>query len=231
MELYRAIRAVIEIERLKNPFRSILVTSAGPSEGKSSTVLNLAHAFHEFGRRVLIVDTDLRRPSLHRALSLPNNPGIVDFLRATATFDTVCHRLPSGVTVIPGQVALKDAATLLASSRVRELLAEATRQFDLIVVDSAPVLAVPDNLLLLTALDRAIIVVKASATSKRDLQKTQKSLEQMNASILGVILNQANPRDVHYYHPRYRKYYPSSDGTGNQDSSKKVRLLAWKGKR
>lgn len=231
MELYRAIRAVIEIERLKSPFRSILVTSAGPSEGKSSTVLNLAHAFHEFGRRVLIVDTDLRRPSLHRALSLPNNPGIVDFLRATATFDTVCHRLPSGVTVIPGQVALKDAATLLASSRVRELLAEATRQFDLIVVDSAPVLAVPDNLLLLTALDRAIIVVKASATSKRDLQKTQKSLEQMNASILGVILNQANPRDVHYYHPRYRKYYPSSDGTGNQDSSKKVRLLAWKGKR
>ena len=231
MELYRAIRAGIEIERLKSPFRSVLVTSAGPSEGKSSTVLNLAHAFQEFGRRVLIVDTDLRRPSIHRALSLPNKPGLVDFLRNTATFDQVCHSLPSGVTVIPAQVAPEDAASMLASPRARELLKEANDRFDLIMVDSAPVLAVPDNLLLLTVLDRAVIVVKASATSKRDLQKVQKSLEQMNASILGVILNQANRRDVHYYHPRYSKYYSSNDGKEAQESPKKSRLLAWRGKK
>ena len=231
MELYRAIRAAIEIDRLKSPFRSILVTSAGPSEGKSSTVLNLAHAFQEFGRRVLIVDTDLRRPSLHRALSLPNKPGLVDYLRDTATFEQVCQSLPSGVAVIPGQVAPEDAASLLASSRVRELLKEANDRFDLILVDSAPVLAVPDNLLLLTKLDRAIIVVKASTTSKRDLQKVKKSLEQMTANILGVVLNQANPRDVHYYHPRYSKYYSSNNaGKGAEQSPKKSRLLAWRRK-
>jgi capsular exopolysaccharide synthesis family protein len=231
MELYRAIRAAIEIERLKRPFRSILVTSAGPSEGKSSTVLNLAHAFQEFGRHVLIVDTDLRRPSIHRALSLPNKPGLVDFLRDTATFDQVCQTLPSGVTVIPGQVAPQDAASLLASSRAAELLKEANDRFDLILVDSAPILAVPDSLLLLTTLDRAVIVVKASTTSKRDLQKAQKSLEQTNANILGVILNQANPRDVHYYHPRYSKYYSSNnDRKGTEESPKKSRLLAWKRK-
>jgi len=230
MELYRAIRAVVEIERLKSPFRSILVTSPGPSEGKSSTVLNLAHAFQEFGRRVLIVDTDLRRPSIHRALSLPNKTGIVDLLRGTASFDQACQSLPSGVTVIPGQVAPEDAASLLASSRAKDLLKEANDRFDLILVDSAPVLAVPDNLLLLTTLDRAIIVVKASATSKRDLQKTQNSLQQMNANILGVILNQANRRDVHYYHPRYSKYYSSNDGKGAQTTSKKSRLLSWRRK-
>jgi capsular exopolysaccharide synthesis family protein len=230
MELYRAVRAAIEIERLKNPFRSIMVTSPGPSEGKSSTVLNLAHAFQEFGRRVLIVDTDLRRPSLHRALSLPNNPGVVDFLRATASFDQVCHPLPSGVIIIPGQSAREDAASLLASFQARQLLKEANDRFDLILVDSAPVLAVPDNLLLMTLLDRAVIVVKATATSKRDLQKTKKSLEQMNANILGVILNQANPRDVHYYHPRYSKYYTSNDGKGTQEESRKSKLLAWKWK-
>jgi capsular exopolysaccharide synthesis family protein len=230
MELYRAIRAAIEIERLKSPFRSILVTSAGPSEGKSSTVLNLAHTFQEFGRRVLIVDTDLRRPSLHRALSLPNKPGLVDYLRDSATFDQVCQSLPSGVTVIPGQVAPQDAASMLASSRARDLLKEANDRFDLILVDSAPVLAVPDNLLLLTVLDRAIIVVKASATSKRDLQKVQKSLEHMTANILGVVLNQANRRDVHYYNPRYSKYYSSNDGKGTQETPKKSRLLAWKRK-
>ncbi len=231
MELYRAIRAAIEIERLKVPFRSILVTSPGPSEGKSSTVLNLAHAFQEFGRRVLILDTDLRRPSIHRALSLPNKVGVVDFLRGTATLDQVCQSLPSGVTVIPGQVAPEHAASMLASPRARDLLKEANDRFDLVLVDSAPVLAVPDNLLLLTVIDRAIIVVKATTTSKRDLQRTQKSLEQMNANILGVILNQANPRDVHYYHPRYRKYYSSNDGKGAQETKKKSQLLAWRGKR
>jgi capsular exopolysaccharide synthesis family protein len=230
MELYRAIRAAIEIERLKSPFRSIMVTSPGPSEGKSSTVLNVAHAFQEFGRRVLIVDTDLRRPSIHRALSLPNKPGVVDFLRGTATFDQVCHPLPSGIIVIPAQVAPEDAASLLASPRARDLLKEANDRFDLILVDSAPVLAVPDNLLFLTMLDRAIIVIKATATSKRDLQKAQKSLERMDANILGVILNQANPRDVHYYHPRYSKYYTSNDGKGTKEQSRTSKLLAWKRK-
>jgi len=231
MELYRAIRAAIEIERLKSPFLSIMVTSPGPSEGKSSTVLNLAHAFQEFGRRVLILDTDLRRPSLHRALSLSNKSGVVDLLRGKLTFDQVCLPLPSGVFVIPGQVAGEQAASLLASSQAKDLLAEAGKRFDLILVDSAPVLAVPDNLLLLTALDRAIIVVKATATSKRDLQKTKRSLEQMNANILGVILNQANPRDVHYYHPRYSKYYTSNDGKGTQETPKKSRLLSLRGKK
>jgi capsular exopolysaccharide synthesis family protein len=231
VELYRAIRAAIEIERLKTPFRSIMVTSPGPSEGKSSTVLSLAHVFQEFGRRVLIVDTDLRRPSLHRALSLSNEPGIVDFLRGTANFEEICRPLPSGVTVIPGQVAPEDAANMLASSRAKALLEEANGRFDLVLVDSAPVLAVPDNLLLLTTLDRAIIVVKASVTSKRDLQKTKKSLEQMNASILGVIVNQANPRDVHYYRRRYNTYYSSIDGKGAQESSRKCRLLSWRGRK
>jgi capsular exopolysaccharide synthesis family protein len=155
----------------------------------------------------------------------------VDFLRDTATFDQVCQTLPSGVTVIPGQVAPQDAASLLASSRAAELLKEANDRFDLILVDSAPILAVPDSLLLLTTLDRAVIVVKASTTSKRDLQKAQKSLEQTNANILGVILNQANPRDVHYYHPRYSKYYSSNnDGKSSQQTSKKSRLLAWRRK-
>jgi len=232
MELYRAMRAAIEIERMKSPFRSILVTSARPSEGKSNTVLNLAHVFQEFGRRVLIVDADLRRPSLHRALSLSNKPGIVDFLRGTATFEEICRSLPSGVTVIPGQVAPADAASLLASSRAKELLKEANDRFELILVDSAPVLAVPDNLLLLTTLDRAIIVIKASSTTKRDFQKVKTSLEQMNAKILGVVLNQANRRDVHYYHPRYSKYYSSNnDGKGSQESPRKSRLLSWRGKK
>ena len=100
---------------------------------------------------------------------------------------------------------------MLASSRVKELLDLASTQFDLILVDSAPFLGVPDNLLLVSALDRVILVVKASATSQQDLQKCQVALQLANAQILGVVLNQANPRDVPYYHSRFQKYYHAAE--------------------
>lgn len=210
VELYRAIRANIETERLKSPFRSILVTSPGPSEGKSTTILNLAHVFQEFGRRVLVIEADLRRPSLASPLALTNKPGVVDFLHGTATFEQVCRRLPSGVAIVPGQVARGDSASLLASSRFKELLHVAGTQFDLILVDSAPILAVPDNLLVASVLDRVVLVARATRTNTRELRKAQTATERAGGRILGVILNEAHPRDVPYYHPRYRKYYTPS---------------------
>jgi capsular exopolysaccharide synthesis family protein len=229
MELYRAIRAAVETERLKSPFRSVLVTSPGPSEGKSTTILNLAHVFQEFGRRVLVVEADLRRPVVERTLSLSGGPNLLDFLAGTATFEQVCRPLPSGVTVISGQVAQEDPASLLASSRLKELLDLAKAQFDLVLVDSPPILAVPDNLLLINALDRVILVVKACATSRRDLRKAQKALEQADARVLGVVLNQANPQDVHYYHRRYRKYYGVANVTSTPEASRRFGLFSWRG--
>jgi Mrp family chromosome partitioning ATPase len=124
--------------------------------------------------------------------------------------------------MIPGQVAKDDAASLLASARFRELLDVARQQFDLILVDSAPVLAVPDNLLLATIIDRVIIVAKATGTSTRDLRKAQTEIERAGGRILGVVLNQANPRDVPYYHPRYRKYYTSPASKRTEETSGRV---------
>ncbi len=213
LELYRKIRATVETQCLEVPFRSILITSPGPNEGKSTTVLNLAHSFHEIGRRVVVVEADLRRPAIYRTLSVPNSPGLLDFLNGSATFDQVCRPLPSGITVIPGQVAGGKAASLLASPRMRQFLDLAERRFDLVLVDTPPVLAVSDDLLLVTAFERVILVVKASATSKRDLQNTISALNEAKAGIgiLGIILNQANPIDVPYYQARYRKYYHHID--------------------
>jgi polysaccharide biosynthesis transport protein len=231
LELYRAIRATVETERLKSPFRSILVTSPGPSEGKSTTVLNLAQTFREFGRRVLVVDADLRRPSLQRALSLAIKPDLGDYLKGAATFEQACHLLPSGIAIIPGQVFRGDAASMLASPRFKELLEQAHEQFDVVLVDSPPLLAVPDNLLLVTTIDRVLLVVKASATSKRDLRKTEAILRQTNVKILGVILNQAHPRDVDYYQPRYQKYYKSTDSKTTPAPPPHSGLLSWRKKK
>jgi capsular exopolysaccharide synthesis family protein len=211
-DLYRAIRAGIETECLKQPFRSILVSSPGPAEGKSTTTLNLAHVFQEFGRRVLVVDADLRRPSLHRALGLGNSPGLVDALTGSATFDQVARPLPSGVVVIPGQYTRQDAGSLLASPRLQEILAAARARFDLVLVDSAPILAVPDNLLLLTHVERVLLVARASHTSKRDLLRAQRLIEHAEVRILGVVLNEVHRRDVEYLKPRYRRYYRQPEG-------------------
>lgn len=221
VEPYRAIRANIETERLKSPFRSILLTSPAPHEGKSTTALNLAHVFQEFGRRVLLVEADLRRPVLASSLGLPNKPGIVDYLNGAATFAMACRSLSSGVTIMPGQVAKEDAASLLASPRFKDLLREATSQFDLVLVDSAPILAVPDNLLLSNIVDRVILVVRSTATSLRDVRKAKTALERAGSQILGVVLNQANPRDLPYYHAKYRKYYTAADGTRSYESSRR----------
>ncbi len=221
VELYRAIRARIETERLKAPFRSILVTSPSPHEGKSTSTLNLAHAFQGAGRRVLLVEADLRRPSLASPLALTNKPGIVDYLHGVATLEQVCRRLPSGVTVIPGQVAHGDTVSLLESPRFKELLRDTRNEFDLILIDSAPILAVPDNILLVNIVDRVILVARATKTTARELRKAKVALEESGGRILGVLLNQANPRDVPYYHPRYRKYYTPTVGKNLQGASRR----------
>jgi Mrp family chromosome partitioning ATPase len=124
--------------------------------------------------------------------------------------------------VIPGQVARGDAASLLASSRFRELLDVASHQFDVILVDSAPVLAVPDNLLLAGFIDRVILVAKATGTSARDLRKAQAVIGRAGGRILGVVLNQADQRDVAYYHPRYRKYYNAGSGKRSEETPGRV---------
>jgi capsular exopolysaccharide synthesis family protein len=231
VELYRAIRAMLETERLRSPFRTILVTSPAPHDGKSTTVLNLAHVFQEFGHRVLIIEADLRRPSLSSPLALTSKFGLVDLLRKSATWEEACRRLPSGVMLIPGQVMRGDSASLLASPQFKELLDAAAKQFDLILIDTAPVLAVPDDLLLARIVDRVIIVAKASSTTQRDLRKAQTLLENAGGQIVGVILNQANPRDVSYYHPRYRTYYtPRPDGKESPLSKRRVDRAATLGR-
>jgi capsular exopolysaccharide synthesis family protein len=210
-ELYRSICATIETERLRSPFRSVLVTSPNPGEGKSTTVINLGHVFNEFGLRVLIIEADLRRPVLATRLSLTREPGLKDFLAGAASFEQVCHGFASGLTIIPGHVASGNATSLLASRRVQELLAFASDRFDLILCDSAPVLVVPDNILLLKNFDRALLVAKAATTTQRELSRAARVLQLANGKILGVILNQAKRQDVQYYQRRYRKYYGVGD--------------------
>jgi capsular exopolysaccharide synthesis family protein len=217
-EAYRSIRTNIEADRLEGSFQSILVTSAGPGEGKSTTLLNLAHAFVEFGRRVLVIDGDLRRPSLHRALRIQPKRGFAHFLSGLASFEEVAHYLPSGLTVILGKMNGDEILPQVDFDRLRRCLFDLGDRFDVVLMDSAPVLAVSDSLVMAASLDRVLVVARASRTSRRDLSRTKKALNRVGARILGVVLNQADARDVHYYHPKYQKYYASSKRGKNKSA-------------
>jgi len=211
LEAYRGIRASIETERLRSEFRSILVTSPGPSVGKSTTVLNLAQVLHEFGRRVLIVEADLRRPSLYRAVAVTETPGLREFLHGDATIEQVCRTLPSGLTLIPSAGTREDAGSALQKARIEKLLAVVSTQFDVVLVDSAPLLVVSDTRLLLPAMDRVVLVVRAGQTTTRELRQAQDLLRRADARVLGVVVNEAHPRDMHYYTRQYAKYYRVAD--------------------
>jgi capsular exopolysaccharide synthesis family protein len=224
IETYRGIRTAIETARLSASFRSVLVTSPEPHEGKSTTILNLANAFHEYGRRVVIIDADLRRPSLASSLGLHVKVGLVDYLSGSATLEQVIRAVPSGVDLIPGQVCRTDPGSLLAHDRMRELLRALEESYDIVLVDSAPFLAVFDCQILVRLVNRVVLVAKASQTSMRVLRRTQVGIQKCGGEILGVILNQAHQHDIPYYHPRYRRYYRLTDEKNSQsDISQDVR--------
>jgi capsular exopolysaccharide synthesis family protein len=216
IETYRGIRTAIETARLNVSFRSILVTSPEPHEGKSTTILNLAHAFHEYGRRVVVIDADLRRPSLASSLGLSVKAGLVDYLSGSATLEQVIRTVPSGIDLIAGQVCRTDPGSLLAHERMRELLRSLEESHEIVLVDSAPFLAVFDSQILVRLVNRVVLVAKASQTSMRILRRTQVGIQKSGGEILGVILNQAHQHDIPYYSPRYRRYYRLGDEKNSQ---------------
>jgi polysaccharide biosynthesis transport protein len=214
-EAYRSIRTAIEIERLREPFRSVVVTSAEPHEGKSTTTLNLGHLFAEYGRRTLVIEADLRRPSLAGALGLTARPNLADVLSGAVPFEEAARRVGSGLTVLPGQIVRRDVGALLASEQMARLLAQAREQFDLILLDSAPLLAVADSHVLLAQADRVLLVVRAAETAARNLVRAHAAVEKSGGRLLGIVLNQAYARDIPYYRAKYRKYY----GVGEEKSA------------
>ncbi len=217
-EFYRAIRTNLEAANLRTPFKAIMIASSCPGEGKSTTSINLAMALRELGRRVVLVDADLRQPGLSRVLQPEAQRGFVSLLQETkndanatlpldASLELMGVRPGSDFAFIPSGNPSRDPGALLASERTRKLVAWLKQRWDYVLFDSPPLLLVSDNLLFAASLDGVILVAQAGRTKKRDLQRAKDLLEKAGARILGVILNQVSPRQVPYYYHRYRSYY------------------------
>jgi capsular exopolysaccharide synthesis family protein len=172
--------------------KTLVITSSLPNEGKSSIVTSLARLLARSGRRVAVVDADLRRPAVHRGLDLEASPGLAELLEGTCSRDQALQLdAASGATVIAAGITDRSPADLLQSPRMAKLLLELTVSFDLVIMDTPPVLAVPDAAILARQADMTVLVVRWGATKTATLTTAMQRLEDLNVPF-GVVLSRVD---------------------------------------
>ena len=208
-EAFRTLRTNIQFAGLDQRCRSIVVTSAGPEEGKTTSVANFAVVVAQGGARVCVIDSDLRRPSLHRLFGLDNARGLTTALVEGLTFAEVAHptKVPN-LSVLPSGPIPPNPAELVGSHRMRDSLQAATEAFDLVLCDSPPVMAVGDATALAALCDGVVLVIQVGRTAHDVLRRVVDQIEAVKGRILGVLLNRADARrDGYYYaYEAYQQY-------------------------
>jgi succinoglycan biosynthesis transport protein ExoP len=208
-EAYRTIRTGILLSQAGEPPKTILVTSAQPSEGKTTSSINLAVSLAGNGSRVILIDSDLRRPSLYKGLGLDGKaPGLTDLLTGQTTLEQVAqHDVVKRLTIITAGTIPPNPAELLGSKEMFNLVRSLETVYDFVIIDSPPILAVTDSLVLSRYVDGVVMVVRGATTPRRVVQDAKSRLTNVGAKLLGVILNDVDIRGGDYYY--YNKYYYS----------------------
>jgi receptor protein-tyrosine kinase len=203
--LYEAYRKILTHMKImghkKEPvLQSVLVTSGGPEEGKSTTVINLGISACHTGKTVVVVDADLRRPSLHRCLEVPNDVGLADVLEGGSSVDdAILETSIQGLSVVPGGTPSPDPAKLLGSEKMKALVAGLRDRFELVIVDSAPLLVKTDPLVLSNYVDGSIVVVESGKTTTRAVNELVDMMTKAHVDQVGFVLNKFAVDKGNYY--------------------------------
>lgn len=197
-EAYRTLRVNLQFASLDQPLRTIVVTSAGAGDGKTTTLANLALATAEGGSRVLAVDADLRRPALHTLFGLDNRAGLTTALLEESLPLVLHDTAAPGLRVLTSGPLPPNPAELLGSRRFEQLLAALREQADFIFLDSPPAAALSDAATLAARADGVILVVDSGKTRRDLAQRAKAQLERVNAHLLGVVLAGAPAADALY---------------------------------
>jgi exopolysaccharide transport family protein len=213
-ESYRALRTSLLLSSLGAPPKVIMVTSARPQEGKTTTAINSAIVLAQKGVRVLLVDADLRRPSIHKTLGMGPRSGLSNVLTGNSTLEQAIAPSPilPNLFVLAAGSPPPNPAELLASSNMKDVLNELREQFDHVVIDTPPTLSVTDAVVLSPRVDAIILVIRSGQTTKQALRRARDILTQVNAHVTGVLLNAVDltSPDYYYYYEyqgKYSQYY------------------------
>lgn len=215
-ESIRSLHIGVQLSNVDTPPKVVLVTSALPEEGKTAIALSLARVKALAGEKTIIVESDMRRPCLYKKLRLPKEPGLVEFLADQAALaDVIRKDEATGADLLPAGRLTPNSSDLLGSERMKGLLAELSARYDLVVLDSPPVLAVADARILCRLADKTIFIVRWAETRREVAMMGLKQIAEAGGDIAGFALSRVNVKkharygygDSGYYYGRYRKYY------------------------
>lgn len=228
-EAYRSLRTAVLFSNVDQTARTIVVTSAGPQEGKSFTSANLAIVLAQSSHRVLLIDADLRRPTQHKLFDKQSTYGLTNLLLdMPPSFDSsrlgdmysqlsraVLATSVSGLFLMTTGELPPNPAELVGSLRMKTLIKALATRFDFVIIDTPPVLAVTDAVVLSTRVDSVLLVARSGSTRQSQLKHAVLRLREVNANISGVVLNRINKQSGEYYH-YYKSYYPSDSDKGDK---------------
>jgi capsular exopolysaccharide synthesis family protein len=217
-EAYRTLRTNIQYSSFDEDIKTILVTSPSPSEGKSTTAANLALTQAQADKKVLLMDCDLRKPTVHKKFQISNEKGLSDYLVGEISFDEAVVKYSDNFYVMPSGKTPPNPAEMLGCNKMKDFFAFKKDEFDCIVIDSPPVLAVTDAQIMSTIVDGVILVVSSGETEKEAGIKAKELLLKVNANILGAVMckvpNRSGKNYGYYYY-----YY------GEEETKKKRRRI------
>lgn len=205
-EAFRSLRTNIEFAGVVEPINTILVTSPGPKEGKSTVTANLAAVMMHGGKKVVVVDADLRRPRIHKLFGLANRIGLSGIFRGQINLVDATEKIGENLHVITSGPPPHNPAELLGSALMDKILAGLAQRSDIVIIDSPPVV-VTDPIVLSRKVDGVIVVINPGKTKKESLKATMDQLSRAEARILGIVINQIGRRGSNYYEYYYSKSY------------------------
>lgn len=211
-EAYRQIRTNIQFTSVDKPLNTFLITSANMSEGKTTVAVNMAVAFAQMGKKVLLVDTDMRRPMLHTLLKVNDENGLSNMIvRGRESDQYIRSTMIPNLRVMTAGRLPPNPAELLGSERMRVVMAWLKQQADYVIFDSPPVLAVTDSVIMSRRVDTTLFVTSMGQTRMHDLETAVSKLQAVDSPIAGVIINKVKAngsygyRYAYHYQPRYEK--------------------------
>lgn len=216
-ESYRSLRTNIQYSSIDKQVKTLVVTSSNAGEGKSTVSGNLAYTFFQSGKRVLIIDCDLRKPSLHRKFNVSNEVGLTDVLVGTSELNKVMKKIDDNLYLLTTGTLPPNPAEIIGSNTMENFLDECKINFDYIILDTPPILPVTDSKLLAIKADATVLVVRSEISKSKHVSQAYKELEKVNANVIGTILN-----DVEMYSEKLYYDYSAKNKKSKIDILKKL---------